>query len=102
MQHMSIFFWSMDWLKTARSLLLTTCISDHMKTSRFVRAFNEKIAQDARLSPVMLPIRDGVTLIEVSGLDEKTNLQKVEQLVGELVKLDITPKLANKTAITEG
>jgi len=77
-------------------------ISDHMKTSRFVRAFNEKIAQDARLSPVMLPIRDGVTLIEVSGLDEKTNLQKVEQLVGELVKLDITPKLANKTAITEG
>merc|ERR1719446_1609762 len=51
-------------------------ISDHMKTSRFVRSFNDKIAQDSRLNQVMLPIRDGVTLIEVTGLDTLSNLQQ--------------------------
>jgi len=43
-------------------------IEDHMKTSKFVRSFNDKVLKDKRLNQVMLPIRDGVTLIEVSGL----------------------------------
>jgi len=62
-------------------------ISDHMKTSRFVRSFNDKIAQDNRLNQVMLPIRDGVTLIEVTGLD---TLSKVQRLVGQLKNVDVS------------
>jgi len=41
------------------------------------------------LNPVMLPIRDGVTLIEVCGLKEETTLDKVEDLVKQLAKVDV-------------
>jgi len=64
-------------------------ISDHMKTSPYVRSFNEKVSNDPRLNPVMLPIRDGVTLIEVCGLKEETTLDKVEDLVKQLAKVDV-------------
>merc|ERR1719195_1884035 len=62
-------------------------ISTHMKTSRFVRSFNDKIAQDSRLNQVMLPIRDGVTLIEVTGLD---TLSKVQRQVSQLKNVDVS------------
>ena len=45
-------------------------IKERMRTAKYVRAFNEKVSQDSRLNQVMLPTRDGVTMIEVQGLDE--------------------------------
>jgi len=72
-------------------------ISDHMKTSPYVRSFNEKVTNDPRLNPVMLPIRDGVTLIEVTGLKEETTLDKVEELVKELAKVDVKKCLKSTT-----
>merc|ERR550519_198138 len=75
-------------------------ISDHMKTSSFVRSFNDKVAKDSRLSQVMLPIRDGVTLIEVQGLEVKTKLQRVEELVAELAKVKVT-ELLQSHSVTE-
>jgi len=75
-------------------------ISDHMKTSPYVRSFNEKVSNDPRLNPVMLPIRDGVTLIEVNGLKEETTLDKVEALVKQLAQIDV--KKCLKSGATEG
>merc|ERR1712117_891115 len=72
-------------------------ISDHMKTSPYVRSFNEKVTNDPRLNPVMLPIRDGVTLIEVTGLKEETTLDKAEELVKELAKVDVKKCLKSTT-----
>jgi len=73
-------------------------ISDHMKTSPYVRSFNEKVTNDPRLNPVMLPIRDGVTLIEVSGLKEETTLSKVEDLVKQLAKVNVKECLKSGAA----
>jgi len=70
-------------------------ISDHMKTSPYVRSFNEKVTNDPRLNPVMLPIRDGVTLIEVTGLNN--TLDKVEELVKDLAKVDVKKCLKSTT-----
>merc|ERR1719210_1181702 len=66
-------------------------ISDHMKTSPYVRSFNEKVTNDPRLNPVMLPIRDVGTLIE------ETTLDKVEELVKELAKVDVKKCLKSTT-----
>jgi len=74
-------------------------VKDHMKTSRFVRSFNDKVAKDSRLNQVMLPIRDGVTLIEVTG--QKTNLDIVQELVGELAKVNVAGILKSESAVTE-
>jgi len=76
-------------------------INDHMKTARFVRNFNDKIANDERLNQVMLPVRDGVSLIEVTGLETKTTLQTVEELVGQLYKVNVAAKLKNDAGVTE-
>lgn len=71
-------------------------IADHMKTSKFVRSFNQKISQDSRLNQVMLPIRDGVTLIEVTGMQPKTNLQRVEELVEKVSKVDAASSIKSE------
>jgi predicted O-methyltransferase YrrM len=33
------------------------------KDTPFVRAFNDKVARDARVEPVFLPLRDGLLLL---------------------------------------
>merc|ERR1719419_1606358 len=76
-------------------------INDHMKTARFVRNFNEKIANDQRLNQVMLPVRDGVSLIEVTGLETKTTLRTVQELVGQLYKVNVAAKLKSNAGVTE-
>jgi len=77
-------------------------ISDHMKTSKFIRSFNKKVLDDSRLNQVMLPIRDGVTLIEVCGLKETTTLDKVQQLVSKLDQVDVSKLLQKSETTSQG
>jgi len=74
-------------------------IATHMKTAKYIRAFNEKVVKDERLQQVILPIRDGVSLIEVQGLKDRTIFDKVGELVRNLSQVNVKEQLNSNGAL---